>query len=337
MEYVKFGPSGIKVSRLCIGTWHLPRMKEKDMYGVYKVDVEEFRRIFKVAVDNGINFIDTANRYHGAMTPVDFRHLGNAERVLGKILKDYDREMFVIVTKVRGKMAPWPNGEGLSRKHIMWQIKESLKRLDTDYVDVYLTHYPDPDTPKLETLRTLNDLVTMGLVHYIGSSNEPAEQIVESMELSARYNLHSYITIQDPYNLLNRSIEKTKIPVARKYGLALMAYSPLAQGLLTPKYLKGIPELSRATYSEGLRKRLTKENLQIISELNDIAKELDITLPQLSIAWILNKEKELGVTIVPIIGVSKLEHLEDNLRALEVKLKEDDVKRIEEIASKFKW
>ncbi|MCD6563467.1 MAG: aldo/keto reductase [Thermoproteales archaeon] len=337
MEYVKLGPSGVKVSRLCIGTWHLPRSKDKDLFGINKVDVEEFKKILKVAVDNGINFIDTANRYHGAMTPVDLNHVGNAEKILGKLLKDYDREMFVVVTKVRGKMAPWPNGEGLSRKHIMWQIKESLKRLDMEYVDVYLTHYPDPDTPKLETLRALNDIVERGWVHYIGSSNEPAEQIVESMEIAKKYNLHTYVTIQDPYSLVNRRIEERKIPVARKYGLLIMAYSPLAKGLLTPKYLSGIPELSRATYSESLKRRLTKENLEIISELNNVAKELDITLPQLAIAWILYKEKEFGVTIVPIIGVSKLQHLEDNLEALNVKLDTDTVRRVEEIASRFKW
>ncbi len=337
MEYVKLGPSGVKISRLCIGTWHLPRSKDKDIYGINKVDVEEFKKILKVAVDNGINFIDTANRYHGAMTPVDLNHVGNAEKILGKLLKKYDREMFVIVTKVRGKMAPWPNGEGLSRKHIMWQIKESLRRLDMDYVDIYLTHYPDPDTPKLETLKALNDIVEKGLVHYIGSSNEPAEQIVESMEIAKRYNLYTYVTIQDPYSLFNRNIEERKIPVAKKYGLTIMAYSPLAAGLLTPKYLKGIPELSRATYSESLKRRLTEENLKTIAELNDVAKELDISLPQLAIAWILHKEKEFGVTIVPIIGVSKLSHLEDNLGALEIKLDDDTVKRIEEIASKFKW
>jgi len=215
MEYVKFGPSRIKVSRICLGTWQLPRSKEKDMYGVYKVDVEEFKRVFKVAVDNGINFIDTANIYHGAMTAVDTRHAGNAEKILGEILKDYEREMFVIVTKVRQRVAPGPNEEGLSRKHIMWQIKESLRRLDMDHVDVYLTHNPDPDTPKLETLRTLNDLVTRGLVHYIGSSNEPAEEIVESMELTKRYNLHTYITIQEPYSLLARRIEEKEIPMQR--------------------------------------------------------------------------------------------------------------------------
>ncbi len=297
--------------------------------------MDELRKAFKVAVDSGINFIDTANRYHGAMTPVDLNHVGNAEKVLGKILKEYDREMFVIATKVRGRMAPWPNGEGLSRKHIMWQVRESLRRLDTDYIDVYLTHAPDPETPKLETLRALNDLVVQGKVHYIGSSNEPPEGIIESMELSKLYGLHSYVTLQEPYSLLRREIEQAKVPVARRYGLAIMAYSPLAQGLLTEKYLRGIPPLSRAAYSKGFRKLLTRENLGVVRELAEFAREKGASLPQLAIAWILHKQEALGVTVIPIIGFSKVEHLEDNLGALDVKLSEDDVRRLEEISSKF--
>jgi len=337
VEYVRLGPSGVLVSRLCLGTWHLPRRGERDEYGVPRVDVEEFRRVLRRAVDAGINFIDTANRYHGAQTPVDLRHVGYAERLLGRLLREYDREMFVISTKVRGRMAPWPNGEGLSRKHIMWQIRESLRRLGTDYVDVYLTHWPDPGTPKLETLRALNTLVERGWVHYIGSSNEPPEGIVESMELAARYGLYSYVTIQDRYNLLSRDIERAKIPVARRYGLALMAYSPLAQGFLTPKYLGGVPALSRATYSESVRRRLTRENLEVVRELNEVAGELGVTLPQLAIAWLIYKERELGVTVIPVIGVSSVEQLEENLGALEVRLSGDAVKRVEEIASRFRW
>jgi len=337
LRYVRLGNSGVKVSELCLGTWFLPRLSEVDEFGIPRVDVEEFRRIFRVAVDEGINFIDTANRYHGAMTPVDLNHVGYAEKILGKILKDYDREMFVIVTKVRGRMAPWPNGEGLSRKHIMWQIRESLRRLDMDYIDVYLTHAPDPDTPKLETLRALNDIVSSGLVHYIGSSNEPAHEIVESMELCRSYGLYEYVTIQEPYSLVFREIEKDKIPVARHYGLAIMAYSPLAQGLLTEKYLKGVPDLSRASISERLRSKLTRENLDVIRELVEFARERDVTLPQLAIAWVLHKQRELGVTIIPIIGVSKMEHLKDNLGALDVKLSSDDIRVLEDLASRFKF
>ncbi|MGC8577990.1 MAG: aldo/keto reductase [Thermoproteota archaeon] len=336
MKYVNLGNSGLKVSQICLGSWHLPRSKERDEHGVLKVDVEETKKVVKIAFDQGINFIDTANRYHGAMSPVDFNHLGNAERVLGEVLKDYERESFVIATKVGGQMAQWVNGQGLSRKHIFWQIKESFKRLKLEYVDVYLIHVPDKETPPLETLIALNDLVRMGKVHYIGSSNLSPEEIISFMELSKEYKLSGFVTIQEVYNLINRTIEFSKIPLARKYNFTIMAYSPLAQGILSEKYLKGIPEGSRATYSSGLRETVTKRDLKAIEELSEIAKEKGISLPQLAIAWILNKQKSLGVNIVPIIGVSNSQQLIENLKALEVSLSDDEIKRTEEAASKIK-
>jgi len=336
MRYVRLGNSGLKVSQICLGTWHLPRAKEKDEYGVTKVDIEETKRVIKKAFEYGINFIDTANRYHGAMTPVDFPHLGNAEKVLGEILKDYERESFVVATKVGGQMAKWVNGEGLSRKHIFWQINESLRRLKMEYVDVYLIHVPDKDTPHLETLLALNDLIRIGKVHYIGSSNLSPEEIIDFMELSKEYKLNGFVTIQEQYNIINRTIELTKIPIARKYNFAIMAYSPLAQGLLSEKYLSGIPEGSRATYSKGLRERLSNENIKWIRELANLAKEKGISLAQFAIAWILNKQESLGVNIIPIIGVSNESQLVENVQAIDIKLSNDEIKRAEEIASNIK-
>jgi aryl-alcohol dehydrogenase-like predicted oxidoreductase len=336
MKYVNLGNSGLKVSQVCLGSWHLPRLKERDEYGVLKVDVEETKKVVKIAFDQGINFIDTANRYHGAMTPVDFNHLGNAEKILGEVLKDYERESFVIATKVGGQMAQWVNGQGLSRKHIFWQIRESLRRLRLEYVDVYLIHVPDKETPPLETLMALNDLVKMGKVHYVGSSNLSPEEIISFMELSKEYKLSGFVTIQEVYNLINRTIELTKIPLARKYNFTVMAYSPLAQGILSEKYLKGIPEGSRATYSSGLRETLTKRDLKAIEELSEIAKEKGISLSQLAIAWILSKQKSLGINVVPIIGVSSSQQLVENIQALDVNLSDDEIKRTEEVASKIK-
>lgn len=336
MKYVNLGNSGLKVSQICLGSWHLPRSKERDEYGVLKVDIEETRKLVGLALDQGINFVDTANRYHGAMTPVDFSHLGNAERVLGEVLKDYDRESFVIATKVGGQMAQWVNGQGLSRKHIFWQIRESLKRLKLEYVDVYLIHVPDKETPPLETLTTLNDLIRMGKVHYVGSSNLSPEEIVSFMEISKEYKLSSFVTIQEVYNLINRTIEFNKVPLARKYNFTIMAYSPLAQGILSEKYLTGIPEGSRATYSKGLRETITKKDLKVIRELSELAKEKGLSLPQLAIAWILNKQKSLEVKIVPIVGVSNSQQLVENIQALDVNLSDEDLKRVEEIASKIK-
>jgi len=334
MKYVRLGPGGLKVSQICLGSWHLPRSKQRDRFGVTKVDEKELARVIKVAMDNGLNFIDTANRYHGGMTPVDRRHRGNSERVLGNVLRKYDRESFVIATKVGAQMEPWENGKGLSRKHVMWQITESLNRLRMDHVDVYLAHQPDPETPHMETLKAFNDLISSGRTHYIGSSNMSPEEITDFMELAGEHNLTGFVALQEGYNLLNREIESTKIPVARQYDLSIMAYSPLAEGLLTDKYLSGIPDRARATYSEGLKKEITEEKIEMVRELLGFAREKGITLPQLAVAWILKKQPSLAVTIVPIVGVSSTHQLMENLQALDVNLSEEDMKNVEEIASK---
>ncbi|WP_291999170.1 aldo/keto reductase [Caldivirga sp.] len=338
MQYVKLGWSGVKVSQICLGMWHLPPSRVKDEYGVYKVDEEETTRIIKRAIDLGINFIDTANVYHGTMSGPDYIHAGNAERILGNVLKGYDRESLVIATKVRFRMAPWPNGEGLSRKHIRWQIKESLRRLGLEYVDLYQIHAPDPDTPKIETLRTLNYLVEDGLVNYIGESNHPAHDIVEFMELAERRNMEPFVTMQEPYNYIERWIENDKIPVAKRYGMAILAYIPLAQGVLTGKYVDfekktwRIPEMSRADYIEGMRRRyFTDRNLKILMEFHEVAKELGVSDSQLALAWMLKRSENLGVTIIPIIGATSVKQLEEDLESLNVKINDDVMKRLEDI------
>jgi aryl-alcohol dehydrogenase-like predicted oxidoreductase len=332
MNYVRLGDSGLKVSEICLGTWHLPRLTETDPYGIPRVDAEETRRVLNLAFDHGINFIDTANRYHGAMAPVDFHHYGNAEKVLSEVLRDHERESFVLATKVGNEMAPWPNGRGLSRKHMFWQITESLKRLKMEYVDVYLAHLPDDETPHLETSRAFNDLVRMGKVHYIGCSNFTTEQVTDFMELSKAHDLASFVALQDPYNLVSREIESDKLPLARKYNLTIMAYSSLAQGLLSDRYLKGVPGGSRATYSQNLKEALSEKNLDSLRKLSTLASEKSISLSQLAIAWILHKQRKLGVNIIPIIGVSNREQLRENLEALEVRLSEDDISRAQDIA-----
>jgi len=332
MRNVRLGNSGLKVSEFCLGTWHLPRLNEPDSYGVPKVDTEESEKILAMAFDNGINFIDTANRYHGAMAPVDLNHVGNAERILSGILHGYDRESFAIATKVGNQMASWPNGQGLSRKHIFWQLNASLKRLGLEYADVYLAHCPDEETPHLETLRAFDDLVRSGKIHYIGSSNFAPEQIIDFMELSRTHGLVSFATLQESYSLINRSIE-SKLDLIRKYNLAVMAYSPLAEGLLSGRYLQGIPSGSRATYSRSLKTALVQGGLGAIRELSTLADEKGVSLSQFAIAWILHKQRSLGVNIIPIIGVSSRTQLLENLQASDIRLSEDDMFRAEQIAS----
>jgi aryl-alcohol dehydrogenase-like predicted oxidoreductase len=333
MKYVRLGDSGLKVSEICLGTWHLPRLTETDSYGIPKVDTEETRRVIELAFDRGINFVDTANRYHGAQVPIDSNHWGNAEKILSEVLAGYHRESFVIASKAGLPMGPWPNAGGLSRKHLFWQLSESLKRLRLEYLDVYLAHCPDEETPHLETLHAFNDFIKMGKVHHIGSSNFTAEQIRDFTELAAAHKLQGFVTLQEPYSLINRSIESDKMPLAREHNFAIMAYSPLAEGLLSGKYLQGIPSGSRATYSGGFRKLLSERKLDPLKELSTLASEKGVSLPQFAIAWMLHKQRSLGINIIPIMGVSSREQLLDNLQALETRLSDDDISRAEQITS----
>ncbi|WP_218261087.1 aldo/keto reductase [Saccharolobus shibatae] len=336
MEYMKFGNSGLKVSKFCLGTWHLPPSKERDSYGVYKVDEEESKKIIAKAIDLGVNFFDTANVYHGVMQGPDVFHAGNAERILGESIKGYDRESLVLATKVRGKMAEHPNGEGLSRKHIMWQVRESLKRLNTDYIDIYLMHRPDPDTPIEETMETFHDLVRQGKIHYIGESYFDPTDIPYLVKIAK--DLHvPFIAMQEPYNFLERDIEKDKFILAKTYGLGIMAYIPLAQGVLTGKYLNTTPEMSRATYVPEISNRyFTKENFEVLREFHEIAKELGVTDTQLALAWIFKIQEVNQITIVPIIGVTKINQLEENIQSLNVKISDDTYKKLDEISKRVK-
>ena len=337
MKYVRLGPSGVQVSQFCLGAWHLPGSGTIDEFGIEKVDDEEFRRIVRKAYDAGVNFIDLANRYHGRMSTADIAHVGNSEKLLGGILKEYDRESWVVATKVRGKMAAWPNGEGLSRKHIMWQIRESLKRLGLNYIDLYQIHWEDPLTPKRETLRTLNNLIETGLVRYIGESNHSPASVIEFMELADRFSLEGFISMQEPYNLLEREAEAGKFPYARKYGTSILAHVPLGQGVLTGKYLKGIEKGSRASYSQEVQRRyLNPKTLESITSLAEVAREKGITLSQLVLSWMLHKQTQFGITIIPVLGITRRSHLDDDLGALDVSLSADDLKRLEEIDSHAK-
>ena len=334
---------GLKVSTISLGTWHLPRLPERDDWGAYKIDKEELKKVLKVAIDNGLTFIDTANRYHGGMSPVDLRHVGNAERLLGELLKAYDRQELVIATKVAGRMGPGPNDEGLSRKHVMWQIGESLRRLRMDYVDIYYMHRHDPETPKLEIMRTFTYLVQQGLIRYIGASNIPALDLMEFLYLTKEYRLEPIVVLQYKYNLMERGIERDIIPVAKRHGLGLAVYSPLAQGVLTGKYIDvksrkwRIPELSRATYMKSISRRyFTDENLGFLLDYMEFARSKGLTPAQLSLAWTINMERRWKVPIIPIVSVSRLSHLEEALAAADVQLNDDDLKYLDKLSTKAK-
>ena len=335
MKYVKLGPTGTKVSQFALGTWHLPGSGEYDQWGVEKVDLQEMSRIVKRAYDAGINFIDTANIYHGRMQMSNPAHAGNSERLLGEVLKSYDRDSIVLATKVRGALATWPNGEGLSRKHILWQAKESLARLQTDYIDLYQIHWPDRDTPKLETLRALNHLVDQGSVRYIGSSNHSASDVEEFMQLASDYRMEGFVTLQELYNLIERRVEKDRLPLAKKYGLGVLAYSPVAQGVLSEKYLGGIQKGTRASYASDIAKSyFNTQTLEAVRGLNEIAKQKGISLPQLALAWLLRKQEELGITIIPLLGITRQMYLEEGLMAMDIRLTSAEAKQMDDISLK---
>ncbi|MGC8636361.1 MAG: aldo/keto reductase [Thermoprotei archaeon] len=330
MKYVYV--RGLEVSAISYGTWHLPVSPETYPDGVHKVDVETSTKIIKRAIDLGINFFDTANTYVGTVsdTPAHYPHSGTSERILGDVLKGYERESLVVATKVRARMAGFPNGEGLSRKHIRWQIRESLARLNMNYVDIYYIHWRDDHVPHEETLSVLNDLVHEGLVHYLGISNHPAQDMIDFQETAERKNLEKFSIMQEAYNMLQRGIEQSKVPVARQHGMALAAYVPLAQGVLAGRYLGGVPQGSRATLEKGLVNfvEATKEKVR---RLKEIADSKGIKLSQLALAWLMNID--LGITVVPLIGATSVEELEEDVDAVNVSLSRDDMKAIDEILS----
>ncbi|AAT43737.1 aldo/keto reductase [Picrophilus oshimae] len=332
MKYIRFGNSGLKVSEIALGTWHLPSSNDVDSFNINKVDEPAALNIIKSAVDSGINFFDTANIYHGVMQNPDVYHTGNSERILGRALIGYDRESLVISTKIMGRMANHPNGMGLSRKYIRWQVNESLKRLKTDYIDILHMHMPDITTPIEETIDTLSSLVYQGCIYYAGESHFHPQDIIYILKYSRDVHLQM-ISMQEPYNLIDRYIEKDKMDIARVYGLGIMAYMPLAHGFLSGRYIKEVPPMSRG---DNLSVYINNENIKILNEINEIARSLDASLAQISISYILKKSEIMNIPIVPVIGVTRVEQLNELVESLNIKIPEDYIKMLDDLSMQFK-
>ena len=308
MNYRRLGRSGLHVSEICLGSWI--------NFGGRIEDAEVFA-VLDAAVEEGIDFFDTADVYAG----------GKAEEVIGRWMQNKDRRTLVIATKCRSRMWPGPNGEGAGRKHIFDACNDSLRRLQTDYIDLYQIHHPDRDTPAEETLRALDDLVRAGKIRHFGWSNYDAEMIAENARLSEKLGLNRAISVQNRYSLLARDSEQRVNPRCLQEGIGLIPYSPLAQGLLSEKYLDGAaPEGSRAESNENLRKRLD-EHLPTLRALAEFARARDLTLSQLALAWLLHQP---GMA-APIIGASRPEQVRENVKASGVALSPEDRARIEEI------
>jgi aryl-alcohol dehydrogenase-like predicted oxidoreductase len=310
MQYIGLGSAGLKVSRICLGCWSFGNSAP------WMIEIAETRKVIAKAIDLGITFFDTANEYSH----------GRSEEILGECLKDQRDEM-VVATKVYFPMGEGSNDSGLSRRHIIQQINSSLKRLKMDYVDLYQTHRWDYTTPIEETLRTLDGLVHQGKVRYIGASSMFAWQFLKALHTSDRLGLERFVSMQNHYNLCYREEEREMIPLCREEGIALIPWSPMGQGFLTGKYRRTeSPDSPRYKSSKVFAERyFHPENFDVLEHAQEVASEKDVPVAQVALAWLLHK----GVT-APIIGATKVEHVEDAVKSLELKLSENDVKRLEE-------
>ena len=313
MEFRPLGRTGVQVSSLCLGCMMFGRRTEP----------EESYAIIDRALDAGINFLDTANVYA----------LGRSEEITGEALKrNGQRHHVVLATKVHGQMdAEDPNARGNSRRHIIEQCEASLRRLQTDYIDLYQLHRPQPDIPIDETLRALDDLIRDGKVRYIGTSTFASWEILESLWVSKEFNLNRVTCEQPPYNLLDRRAERELLPMCQTFGIGVIPWGPLGGGLLTGRYQRGQPLPADGRYHvdprPNQRRRLTEGVYDVVEGLTPIAQEKGCTLAQLALAWC---EQQPGVTS-PIIGPRTMDQLEDNLGAAHVVITDEDRERIDAI------
>jgi voltage-dependent potassium channel beta subunit len=311
MKYKKLGHTGLKVSEISLGSWLT--------YG-NAIENETAAKTIDQAYELGINFFDTANVYAR----------GEAEKVVGKALKKYQRDSYVLATKVFFPMGDGPNDCGLSRKHIFEQLHTSLKRLNVDYVDILYCHRYDPETPVEETLRTIDDLIRQGKILYAGVSEWTAAQLQEAMRVADKYLLDKIVVNQPQYNILNRKIEEEVIPVSEKNGISQVVFSPLAQGILTGKYKdpQNLPSGSRAANDKmnGFIKGLINDTtFGKIAKIQIIADQLGIPMSQLALAWVLRQQNVASA----LIGASRPEQVTENVKASGYQLPEDVLKEID--------
>lgn len=318
MKYNLLGNTGLKVSELCLGTM---TFGGRGMWtNIGTLPQEQVNELVKQSVDGGINFIDTANVYSE----------GLSEQMTGQAIRDLglNRDELVIATKVRGQMGPGPNDVGLSRKHILQQADESLKRLNMDYIDLYQIHGFDPLTPFEETLSALDSLVQSGKVRYIGCSNLAAWQIMKALGISAREHLSKFVSLQAYYTIAGRDLEREVVPLLLDQKLGLMVWSPLAGGLLSGKYDRDVKS------GEGRRVNfdfppVNKEKaFDILDVLRPMAEARKVSVAQLALAWLLHQQ---AVSTV-IIGANTPQQLADNLNSVEVQFTADELEKLDEVS-----
>jgi 1-deoxyxylulose-5-phosphate synthase len=317
MEYVSLGSTGTKVSRICLGAMTYGSKQWRE----WVLEEEQALPFFRCAIESGINFFDTADMYS----------VGRSEEITGKALREFGpgRDKLVIATKVFNKMSDDPNDRGLSRKHILHAIDESLRRLGTDYVDLYQIHRFDYDTPIEETLEALDAVVRAGKALYIGASSMFTWQFLKMLEFSRQNGLARFVTMQNHYNLVYREEEREMIPLCRAEKVGLLPWSPLARGFLTGsrKRGEGKGETVRAKTDEYAHGLYYKESdYTVVDRVTALAQKRGVNNAQIALAWVMAQP---GVS-APIIGASKLSHLEDAVHALDVKLTAEELNSLEE-------
>ena len=308
MQYRKLGNSGLDISTVGIGTNNFGR----------RMDLNATQKVIHKAIDLGINFFDTSNTYGNQLS----------EEYIGKTIPKDIRKNIIIATKFGMDMGGVPNNIGASRKHILEQVDDSLKRLNSDYIDLYQIHVPDPHTPILETLTTLNDLVRSGKVRYIGCSNFAGWQIAQAMETSRKESLEAFVSNQPEYSMLNRSIETEILPACENYKLGILPFFPLANGFLTGKYKRNQPPPSGTRLSESAESAnayFTSKNFDIIEKLEQLANDASHTVTELAISWLLSNNNVSSV----ISGATKTSQLEINAKAADWDLETDVLDEIE--------
>ncbi|OMG74800.1 alcohol dehydrogenase [Burkholderia ubonensis] len=314
MEYVRLGSTGLQVSRLCLGcmTYGVP---ERGTHP-WTLDEAASRPLIRQALDAGINFFDTANMYSD----------GTSEEIVGRALRDFaKRDDVVIATKVFYRMRPGPNGAGLSRKAILAEIDHSLKRLGTDYVDLYQIHRWDYHTPIEETLEALHDVVKAGKARYIGASSMHAWQFSKALYTSKLNGWTQFVSMQDHLNLLYREEEREMLPLCADQGIAVLPWSPLARGRLTRDWDASSERLQSDAYGQTLYEAYADNDRAIVEAVATIARARNVPRAQVALAWLLQKS---GVT-APIIGASKARHLDDAVAALSLELSAEELAALE--------
>ncbi len=314
MKYTKLGRTGLDVSRICLGCMSYGDVTRGGQHK-WVLDEEESRPFIRTALENGINFFDTANVYS----------VGSSEEFLGRALRDFaNRDEVVIATKVHGQMRPGPNGAGLSRKVILTEVDHSLRRLGTDYIDLYQIHRLDDGTPIEETLGALDDVVRAGKVRYIGASSMWAWQFAKALYTADAHAWGRFVSMQNHYNLLNREEEREMVPLCLDQGVGVIPWSPLARGRLT----RGWDDTTNRSQTDAFAARLYHESSDraVVERVAEVAAERGVPPAQVALAWLLSRP---AIT-APIVGATKPQHLDDAVAAVDLELSDKEIARLEE-------